>query len=153
MLLILDVQGFKVEKNKFIVKEMAAYDGKKICHYIFKPPFPLKLLSPDLQKQANWLTKNYHGIHWNEGFTPLHHFKKIIQDLTDSVESIYVKGKEKADYIRQFIFKPIIEFDEQPSLVMSNPKCFYHLKPNCICAISNVYYLYETFIMLQCIFK
>lgn len=48
----MDIQGFKIENNKFIVKEFAAYDGVRISHYIFKPPFPLKMLSPDLYKQA-----------------------------------------------------------------------------------------------------
>lgn len=147
MTLILDVQGFKIEKNKFIVKEFAAYDGVKICHYIFKPPFPFEMLSPDLQRQAHWLTKNYHCIKWSHGFTPLHLFSKIIQNLTLEVDCVYIKGKEKANYIRQYISKPVLEFADQPSLIMSTVKCFYHSNIKCMCALSNVFYLHENFVM------
>ncbi|CAH1160039.1 unnamed protein product [Phaedon cochleariae] len=147
MTLVLDVQGFKLEKNKFIVKELAAFDGSKICHYIFKAPFPLDQLSPDLQRQAHWLTENHHCLPWDMGFTPLHLFGKIIMDLTNSSDIIYVKGFEKANYIRQFIKKLVVEFDEQPTLKMTHPKCFNHSKTQCICALSNVFYLYENFIM------
>ena len=52
--LVVDVQGFKIENNKFISKELAAYDGRKICHYVFKPPFNLNQLPPNLTKEANW---------------------------------------------------------------------------------------------------
>ncbi|KAJ8980524.1 hypothetical protein NQ317_008321 [Molorchus minor] len=128
MPLILDVQGFKAEKNKFIVKELAAYNGHKTAHYIFKPPFSLKLLPPDLEKQVNWLTNNYHCIHWNEGNTPYYNVGKIIQNLIESDEKIYVKGKEKAEYIKEFSSKPIYELEEHPPLRFSEPQCFYHLK-------------------------
>ncbi|CAH1170708.1 unnamed protein product [Phaedon cochleariae] len=147
MTLVLDVQCFKLEKNRFIVKELAGFDGIRICHYIFKAPFPFDHLSPDLQRQAHWLTENHHCIAWDAGFTPQHLFSKIITDLTNSYDIIYVKGLEKANYIRQFINKPVVEFDEQPTLRMSQPKCVNHSKTQCICALSNVFYLYENFIM------
>lgn len=143
MKFVVDVQGFKIENNKFIVKEFAAYDGVKICHYIFKPPYPFEMLSPDVQKQVRWLTRNYHCIKWTDGFTPLHLFGKIIQNLITDDDCVYVKGGEKANYIRQFISQPVLEFEEKPPLVKSSTKCFYHSNNNCMCALSNVYYLYE----------
>lgn len=147
MNLVIDVQGFKIEKNKFIVKEFAAFDGEKICHYVFKPPFPYDMLPHDLKKQAHWLMKHHHCINWNDGFTPLHKFGNILAKLTQSVSNIYIKGAEKADYIRQFTSKPVYELEEWPALKISKVKCFYHFQSNCMCALSNVYYLYENFIM------
>lgn len=145
--LVVDIQGFKLENNKFLVKEFAAYDGFHICHYVFKPPFPIRLLSPDLHRQATWLMNNYHFIDWNIGFTPVHQFCNILQSLTKQVDMVYVKGMEKANYIKKHSLAPVYEFDEQPSLQLMEPKCFYHTSNNCICAISNVYFLYKNFIM------
>ncbi|CAH2019347.1 unnamed protein product [Acanthoscelides obtectus] len=80
----------------------------------FKAPFPWDLLPPPLKIQAKWLTDNYHGISWNSGFTPLHKFGNIIKHIADGADRIYVKGREKAAYLRNFTSKPIIELEEQP---------------------------------------
>lgn len=148
MNLVIDVQGFKREDNKFIVKEFAAYDGKRISHVIFKPPFPFDMLSLDLQQQAHWLTNHHHGITWESGSTHFHLFKKTIEDITSPADRVYVKGREKAIYIRKFTTTPVIELDEHPSLVKMEPNCFYHTLKDCVCALSNVFYLYENFIMV-----
>lgn len=145
MRLILDLQGFKDEKNKFIPKELAAYDGEKIIHYVFKQPFPLNFLSPECHKQAVWLMKNHHCINWNLGFTPLHYFSTIIKQVTKNAEFVYVKGVEKAKYIKKYVDNAVIELDEEPPLFLSKPKCFYHSKPEAMCALSNVINMYDLF--------
>lgn len=147
MPLVIDIQGFKVENNKFIVKELSAYNGYKISHYIFKPPFPKKHLPPKFEKQATWLTNNHHCIDWNEGYTPFHTFANIIRGLTAYEEVIYVKGEEKAAYIKEYSSNPVYELQDHPSLPFEEPRCFYHIKPKCICSLTNVYFLYENFIM------
>lgn len=148
-MLVLDVQGFKIENNKFIPKELAAYDGTRISHYIFKQPFNLRFLSPDLYKQAVWLMKNHHCLPWNQGYTPVHKFADIVKNLTEKVDNVYVKGKEKCQYIRKYSLKPVIELDEEPALKPDDPKCFFHSKSPCICALTNVYYLYNYFLMSE----
>ena len=145
--LVVDVQGFKIENNKFIPKELAAYDGRKICHYVFKPPFDLNQLPPNLIKEANWLMTNHHCIPWFEGFTPLHKFCDIIKNLTEDIDNVYVKGKEKCEYIRKYSLKPVIELDENPPLQKSESSCFYHSQTTCICALTNVNFLYRHFLM------
>lgn len=147
MNLILDIQGFKDENNKFIPKELAAYDGDKINHHVFKQPFSMDLLSPEAYNQALWLMKYHHCICWKSGHTPVHHFSTIIKTLTDDFEFVYVKGREKADYIKKYCNKTIIEIDEQPILVKTAPKCFYHSNSPAMCALSNVFFLYDTFFM------
>ena len=148
-MLALDVQGFKIENNKFIPKELAGYDGYKISHYVFKSPFNISYLPPDLYKQADWLMKNHHCISWNEGNTPVHKFSEIIKNLTEKVDQVYVKGREKSDYIRKYSIKPVIELDEHPSLQKGEPHCFYHSKLPCICALTNVYNLYNNCLMIE----
>lgn len=116
MPLILDIQGFKLENNKFIVKELAAYDGSKVSHYVFKPPFDVKLLSPQLHRQMIWVMNNHHCIDWREGYTPIHKFEAIVKHLTVQVDVIYVKGRGKADYIRKYTSKPVLQLDQSPAL-------------------------------------
>jgi hypothetical protein len=145
-ILVVDIQGFKLEKNKFIPKELAAYDGKQFSHYIFNPPFSFNHLSKELKQQAEWLMKNHHCIDWNEGFTPHHQFKSILNRLTLNVDIIYVKGGEKKKYLPLEKIS-IMEFEEQPALKPQKPMCFYHSKPECMCALTNVFQLYNNFIM------
>lgn len=146
MRLIVDLQGFK-DGNKFIPKELATYDGSRISHYIFKQPHPISLLSPKSFKQTVWLMKNHHHIDWNIGFTPLHYFSKIVCELTQDFQFVYVKGAEKADYIRKYCKNTVIEICEEPILYKSNPKCFFHSKTPSMCALSNVFYLYDNCFM------
>lgn len=148
--MILDVQGFKLENNKFIPKELAAYDGNRICHYIFKPPFGIGCLSPGTLKQTKWLMENHHCIDWSVGFTPLYKFASIISDLTkNKTTTIYVKGREKAEFLRKYSTQPITELEEKPTIKKSPPRCLYHLNNvnYCVCALSNVYFLYDYIIM------
>lgn len=147
--LIIDIQGFNIESRKFFAKELAAFDGTKICHYIFKSPFNIKYLSPELHKQAVWLMKNHHCIPWHVGYTPIHKFSEIIKGLTENMDHIYVKGREKAEYIRKYSLSPVIELNEHPALTADKPTCFYHYKSSCICALTNVYTLYNDTIMVE----
>lgn len=145
--LIIDVQGFKTENKKFLPKELAIFDGVRLNHYVFKPPFQFRCLPVSLQREANWLMKNHHCIDWNEGYTPLFQFRNIVKNISNRGTVVYVKGKEKADFIRKFSSVPVIELDEQPAFRVLEAKCFYHSKSPCICAVSNVHHVYENFIM------
>lgn len=145
--LIIDVQGFKDEKNKFIPKELAAFDGYRISHFVFKQPFAFNLLCPESNKQATWLMKYHHCIYWNHGYTPLHYFADIVKKLTEDALYVYVKGTEKAEYIKKYSSKPVIELDDQPALQASTPKCAFHSKSPCICALTNVFFMYDNFFM------
>lgn len=147
MSVFLDVQGFKLERNKFLPKELALFDGIRICHYVFKPPFNLNYLPPDLVQQATWLMNNHHCIDWEIGFTPVHNFSEIMKTLTANVETVYVKGKEKTEYVRKYSSATVIELAEQPVIHPTEPSCFYHLHNPCICALSNVFFLHENFVM------
>ncbi|CAH1107018.1 unnamed protein product [Psylliodes chrysocephalus] len=92
----------------------------------------MRLLNEEFHRQAIWLMANHHGLNWNHGFTPLHEFHNIIQNVTKNVEAVYVKGREKAQYIRKYSLAPVFEMDEHPALPKLPPKCPHHLILTCI---------------------
>lgn len=148
-MLFVDVQGFKTNGNLFLPKELAVYDGDHISHYVFEPPFPFPQLDPDFRQQAMWLMLNHHCIDWEKGATPLHAFPDIIKQLTQNADIIYVKGLEKANFIRRYVTAPVQELEEQPKLTTSKPSCFYHSRQNCYCALSIVYSLYTNYVLSE----
>lgn len=147
MFVIVDVQGFKIADKTFSPKELAAYNGHGVSHYIFRAPFPFSTLPQRFQEEANWLMNNHHCIHWDEGFTPAYMFPKILRRLVRDADVVYVKGCEKAAFLRTYIDKCIIEIEERPALSASKPICMHHLKSLCYCALSNVYHLHEHYAM------
>lgn len=147
MFVVVDVQCFKMAENKFLPKELAAYDGHGVSHYIFRPPFPFSTLPQNFQEQANWLMNNHHCIHWDEGFTPVHMFPKILQRLVRHADVVYVKGHEKTTFLRNYIKQRVIKIEERPALSASTPYCMHHLKSPCYCALSNVYHLHQHYVM------
>lgn len=142
---VIDLQGFSIN-NQFIPKEIAAFNGQQISHHIFKPPGPFRIVPDTAKKDINWLIANHHCIVWNEGSTSLKDFQNIITTITRSSNIIYVKGREKANYLRKFTTKQVLELDEQPTLKKNQPKCYGHLKDPCMCALTNVLYLFNVFI-------
>lgn len=145
-MLVLDVQGYKISKNTFTPKELAFYDGIRFSHYIFKPPFPWQMLQPEFKKQAIWVMNNHHCIKWEEGFTPHYYFPQILQRICQKSDAIYVKGLEKAAFIRKFTSTPVHEFGEQPALVAREVSCYYHSNTICYCALTNVKYLFNNYV-------
>lgn len=147
MFAIVDVQGFKISDKEFSPKELASYNGNVMSHYIFRAPFPLSTLPLPLQQQAKWVSNNHHCIEWDEGFTPVHLFPKILQRLVRDAHVVYVKGYEKVKFLQKYTDKHIIEIEEHPALSPSEPSCMYHVKSHCYCALSNVYHLHQHYVM------
>lgn len=147
-MLVLDIQAFKISGNKFLVKELAAFDGLRTCHYVFRAPFAFDRLPLEYRKQALWLMKNHHSIEWEAGSTPSHLLRDILLYVTKSFSEVYVKGKEKAEFLKKYLTIPVLELpEESTNLKLGQPSCFYHKNPTCICALSNVYTLYTNFSM------
>lgn len=141
--IVIDIQCFRVENNKLLVKELAAYNGERYSHYVFKPPFSLYSLPIHLRNQVTWLSHNHHCVDWLEGFTSVHKFQDILHKITEDAEQIYVKGFEKAAYIEEHVSKPVYRIEDHPPIEAREPSCFHHTKSPCICALSNVIYLYK----------
>lgn len=144
---IVDVQFFRTQDKILTPKELACYDGSRIAHYLFKPPFGMDKLQPHLQKQAEWLIEHHHSIQWDQGFVSAHLCGPILCHLVKAAETIYVKGKEKADFVRNITSRKVIELPEEAGVQRMQPACFYHSAEKCVCALSNVYSLYFSWMM------
>lgn len=100
--IILDVQGMKFRNNKFILKEIAILTKHCAFHAFIKSPCSFHKLKQNQKIQAKWLTKNYHGIDWNDGDMTLFELKKLVKPfISDRV--IFVKGLEKCDWIKSIL--------------------------------------------------
>lgn len=141
--LFVDFQGFKNGSNEFIVKEfaVATSDGTIIQHWTVRSPCPYAVLDVKTKKQCTWTTNHYHGIRWQDGdvtIQALH--RQLFPILNSSV--VYVKGLEKANYIKEFFSSClVIDLEDYPSLknlTTSNVYCFFHGKSKMMCALNNV---------------
>ena len=104
-MLIVDYEGYKIDKNKFIIKEFTLINLKinKTYHYFVRSPFIIK------NNHTEWVYNNIHHIPFNYGSTS---FKKIIT-LLKTNENIYVKGLEKTKFIKSISKSPnVINLEE-----------------------------------------
>lgn len=139
----IDFQGFKTNRNEFIIKEVAVvFNAKEHINFIIKPPFDFQYLTPEKQKEANWLTNNYHHLKWNDGSVS---FRSIIKFLRANVRhsNIYVKGKEKKKWLEKIIEQKVINIEEIgcinfKQLQIKYPECIYCSYHNYgVCALRN----------------
>lgn len=143
MELFLDFQGFKDSNNVFIIKELAVatVDGTVLQHWLVKSPFPYDSLDLKAKRQCTWTSKYYHGIQWKDGDVTTQTLHNQLQTILQG-SIVYVKGLEKANYIKG-VFKTCIAVDLEswPSLknlYTPNVYCFFHGKSRRTCALNNV---------------
>lgn len=155
---IVDVQGFKTDDNVFIVKEIAIQCNKHILVLLIGPPFPFKALTKTERNQVCWIERN-RKIYWHEGFIPYSSYKDYIIEYLKNKSRIFVKGYEKANWIREMLYGASkidgninvinIEDFECPNLQSLHDKyqmcseiynCIYH---SAHCALRNVNCLFK----------
>lgn len=143
---IVDVQGFKTDANKFILKEIAISYKNHLQVFLIKSPIPFYDLSKNEKKQVSWIERN-RKVFWREGFVNYYDYKNLVFNFLKN-KSIYVKGNEKAIWIRQLLEHKarVLNLEDKgcPSLhslyseyCNSNDilNCIYHTS---ICAQKNV---------------
>lgn len=153
MNVIVDLQGFKSENNKFIPKEIAIRSEKHVLVLLIKPPYPFYNLTRKERSHVAWIEKN-RGILWNEGFVPYYNFNFIVQNYLEN-KRIFVKGCEKVLWLKQIIDNDNVynlEDNDCPKLetlyenYLMSPdiqSCIYHSN---VCAYKNVSCLYKWWI-------
>lgn len=93
-----DVQGFKTHNNRFICKEFCLIDGNDIFHALIKSPYKFERLSSLYRRQAQWLTRNYHGLSFDSGDMHIIEMKqKVFPKVCN--KTILVKGDEKVNWL------------------------------------------------------
>jgi hypothetical protein len=153
-----DVQGFKINKNRFMCKEFCLIDGDETFHAIVKPWFPHKKLLGHYKRQVTWLEQHFHGIKYEEGDIDINELTETVYPkLVDKV--IIVKGEEKIQWLKYIfreygdvIVKDILDYeldmlDEPSELEYRNNMCEYHSYTvsyrSCRCAMANAVHIRE----------
>lgn len=149
---IVDMQGFKLENNEFVLKELAVVSVNNMdsipISIIFQPPCPWYCISKKYKSVNRWLEKNFHGISWNAGDVSYVYVNEILKSKFKEATTIYVKGYEKRKWLKNFIYKnitKIINMDDLncPSIEKLKEQefaCLYNTveKKTFTCALQNV---------------
>ena len=110
---VVEFHAFTDNNNRFIVKELAVVGDSYRCQVIFKPPYSIDQLNSKVRRTTRWLSRHYHGIPWDEGSVPYN--ESLITALCIPFKSIYTKGREKAEFLRQF--HPNVREVDGPTIV------------------------------------
>ena len=153
---IVDIQGFRLPINEFIIKELAILpvndnnESARPFNFLFQPPCEWTSISSKYRNINRWLENNLHGITWTSGNVPYTLLKIILTKIFKNATKIYVKGLEKKNFLKCFVKKSIkiidlYELKCPPLQYLINEskgsiKCFHHNKniQNFDCALRNV---------------
>lgn len=105
---VVDVQGFRRSSNIFIAKELAiipVQDNATPMVYNFQPPCPWSKLLAEEREVNTWLERNFHGIPWTSGTIPYTDLIRIMRSNLNNAWKIYVKGLEKANWLREILYE------------------------------------------------
>lgn len=109
MAIIVDIQGFKVPDNQFVLKELGIIRlirepyGFSMGSLIFQPPCTWGSLPKKYRLMNQWCINNLHGIPWEAGtfdYTELHDAVNFIFRKGDYV---LVKGAEKKLWLEELL--------------------------------------------------
>lgn len=142
-LIFVDVQGFKDDFNRFIIKEFAISSEEYTKVLLVRPPFSYTYLTKEEKKRVQWIQK-HRGITWNEGSINYKLFKRIVTSFLEN-KKIIVKGLEKMKWIKELCdtcYLINIEDKSCPNF-KSLHKTYRDTAYNCIdhkkeCALKNV---------------
>ncbi|KAK0165640.1 hypothetical protein PV328_004142 [Microctonus aethiopoides] len=136
MEVILDMQAFKWRNNEFIGIEfvMTQLDNKDDhgTRIVFKPPCKWDDLPKQYKAINSWVTRNYHGIFWEDDNVLYDKFRDILEIVLKDVNYIYVKDVEKKEWLYNIIRytqKKIINIEKlkcPPFKNVSSSDCNYH---------------------------
>lgn len=164
----MDFQGFKNNRDRFVVKEVAIITKNIVFHDIVKTtPSPFSSLDFDHKKQAKWIIYNFHGLKWHWGSITFQELRKTIDPILNG-KKVFVKGESKVEWLEQIlglkwgICKTINveELNSARSLCINNG-CTYEIfqvcelhkamknKTSCHCALKNVRILEKWFQLNQ----
>lgn len=100
---IVDVQGFKTDHNKFILKELAILCDGRAQVYLLKLSYPFYEMTVTERKQVCWIERNK-NIFWKEGYIPYSNSQystNVVNMLKD--KNIFTKGNEKVLWLREIL--------------------------------------------------
>ena len=118
--IVLDVEGFRHRKEKFIAKEVGICTEDYLDCVSFLPPTSNSELTTQQKQSFSWLSRNLHGIDWDIGYYPYIYLTQIIQSvcLRNPGATFYAKGAEKVKFLSELLECPVIDLNslECPSI-------------------------------------
>lgn len=137
---IVDFQAFQLPPNEFAVEELAILPlkcGATPSVYFFKPPCDFDDLPVKFKVTNAWLIRNHLCMPWDSGIIPYDLISKILRSSLKDALMVYVKGAEKAEWLRRYVDNvcDITDSLRCPSLkalrTWKLPKnlCIYHPEP------------------------
>lgn len=147
---VIEFQAFRGNDNKYIVKELVILDVKSgvTNYFLFKPPFPFHNLNKTSARTNSWLSKYFHHIPWQEGFTEYKELQNIFTQYCNNYKNIFTAGLEKCELLSSYssskvnIFNITRQKNEIIPGICIGVKCQKHKYHNC--AMSNAYNLKTT---------
>lgn len=112
-----DFQGYTASDGKFLLKEIAIVGIQEnvVAHFFIRWYYPFRYLE---QNDGNnpFLSVLPHGIPWDEGYVTTDQAFNVLRDILTSYSSnrpmIFVKGSQKADYLRNKITnRAVVDLD------------------------------------------
>lgn len=132
------------DKNEFFVKELSycSVGSLEACSFHFREPYSWKQLKNINSIKCNDYIKSKMGIAWTDGIQSYNELENVLFELEK--RTIYVKGREKVKFLRQYLPTTAIYnlediYPDMPTL--GNLKNFYmkcDFHTNSVCAHENV---------------
>lgn len=107
---VADIQFFRDNNKNIILKSLALsklFEEDFIEHYIFKPPYMFEELNYIRRIEANNVSRNFHRIHWDDGFIEYKEHINILTSALKNASEVLVKGNEKVTYLNNLLRKKI----------------------------------------------
>lgn len=99
----IDLQGFKTTANTFIPKEISILTDGLEFHYILKSPCTYNQLEDRYKREAIYLSRAHHGLHFDANGIPLEDFVDRTLEHMDG-KTCFVKGAEKIKWLEQMFY-------------------------------------------------
>ena len=110
---VVDVEGFRHRKEKFIVKALDVCFEDYLDCASFLPPTSYRELTNQQKQSFSWLTRNLHGIEWDTGNYPYIYLTQIFQSirLRNPGAKFYAKGEKKVKFSSDLLESFIIDLN------------------------------------------
>lgn len=96
-----DVQGFKVSGNTFVVKEFCLLQKDFKFHAVVKSPCMLNEMQTTWRREAQWLYHIYHGLPFDSGTMTIAELAAQTLERVDRKSMVViVKGVEKIQWVK-----------------------------------------------------
>jgi hypothetical protein len=146
-MIIIEFQGFCFSENNFVPKEICVLGENVQLHFIINSPKKFLQLNNKERCIVNWNEKNYHGLLWECGEIEWDECVRIIAEICADEAVFYVKGLEKAKFLRNTFGKNCIDVSSLgcPNIRDFRDCCEHHTIKRARCALKTAEFIKSWF--------